>query len=112
MAVFQFRTQLDGEVLLDGCQKLGRRHAQGMGEFHDDVEGRVPTRALEPTDVCPVEANMVSEGLLGRPSSSMAQLPEVFSESDSVRQVVHISNDSATLTMSPRTMSHIRIFES
>ncbi len=55
---------------------------------------------------------MVRKGLLGRPSSSMAQLPEVFSESDSVRQVIHISNDSATLTMSPRTMSHIRISES
>nr|WP_061211767.1 hypothetical protein [Dermabacter hominis] len=65
-----------------------------MGELDDDVERGVAAATLQAAYVGAVETKVVSEGLLRRSASLLAEFAEMLAECDAVRGLPHISTIS------------------
>lgn len=110
------KTAIQGDSLtrrsLDGGQQFRRRHVESVGELDDYIEGRVPPSAFQPADIGAVEADVVCEGFLGYPSVLLAQIAKALAKRDAMRcdaPTHSYINVLDTLTMSPRTISHIAV---
>lgn len=95
---------------LDRRQEVRRLRLKSVSKLDDDVKSRVAASSLQSADVGAVQADVVREGLLRLPSVLTAQIAQTIAEGDAVGGDAHAFKDSDTLTMSPRTMSHIDVF--
>lgn len=96
-----------GRLRLDSRQQVRGSHVETSRQLHDDVERGVPNAALEAADVRPIELDVVSKLFLGSPTTLLAQLPQPTTEGTAVLGNSHILKRIDTLTIGPRTMSHI-----